>query len=95
MNIDLGLILLEGMTVAMVVFGAFAVFMVRRWVSPATNAASPLGLWLRFRILLFGFCLLALVEGILLRPYGFFWVVLVVGITLVGIAKIAPKLLWQ
>jgi hypothetical protein len=49
--------------------------------------------WLRFTVLLFGFCLLALVEGILLRPHSFFWVVLVGGITLFIIAKIAPKAL--
>jgi hypothetical protein len=44
-------------------------------------------------VLLFGFCLLALMEGILLRPVQFFWFALVVGITLFGIVKIAPKLL--
>jgi hypothetical protein len=42
--------------------------------------------------LLLGFCLLALIEGILLRPYSFFWF-MVLGITLLAIAKIAPKLL--
>jgi lysylphosphatidylglycerol synthetase-like protein (DUF2156 family) len=92
MNIDLGLILLEGLTVAVVVFGALAVFMIRRWFSPSSDVA-PIGLWFRFTVLLFGFCLLALIEGVLLRPYGFFWFVLVVGITLFGVAKIAPRLL--
>jgi hypothetical protein len=50
-------------------------------------------LWLRFTVLLFGFCLIALIEGMLLQPYGFFWFVPAVAITLLVIAKIAPKLL--
>jgi hypothetical protein len=92
MTVDLGLIFLEGVTLAVIVFGALTFFLLRRWFSPAKEVLPP-GLWLRFAILLFGFCLLALVEGILLRPYSLFWVVLVVGITLVSIVKIAPKLL--
>jgi hypothetical protein len=44
-------------------------------------------------VLLFGFCLLALIEGILLRPYSFFWVVLAGGITLFIMAKVAPNVL--
>ncbi len=94
MNVDFGLIILEGVTLAVIVFGAFAVFLMRRCFSQV-NEATPLGLWLRFTLLLFIFCLLALIEGILLRPYSFFWVVVVVGITLFIVAKIAPKLLMR
>jgi NhaP-type Na+/H+ or K+/H+ antiporter len=43
--------------------------------------------------LLFGFCLIALIEGILLHPYGLVWFVPVVGIALFLLAKIAPRLL--
>jgi hypothetical protein len=43
-------------------------------------------------VLLFRFCLIALIEGVLLHPYGFFWF-LAVGITLFVIAKISPGLL--
>jgi hypothetical protein len=89
---DMGLILVEGVTLAFIVFAALAVLLLRRRYSSSTDATSA-GLWLRFTMLLFGFCLVALVEGILLRPYSFFWLVLVVGITLFVIAKIAPKLL--
>jgi O-antigen ligase len=92
MNIDLGLILLESVTLAVVVFGALAVFIARRWFSPSNDEPPP-GLWLRFTVLLFGFCLIALIEGLLLHSFGFFWFVLVAGITLLVIAKIAPKLL--
>jgi hypothetical protein len=41
MNIDLGLVLLEGVTVAVVVIGALTVFMVRRWVSPSNDEPPP------------------------------------------------------
>jgi hypothetical protein len=48
---------------------------------------------LRFTVLLFGFSLIALIEGLLLHSFGFFWFVLVAGFTLFVIAKIAPRLL--
>ncbi len=92
MTIDFGLILLEGVTLAVVVFGALAVFIARRWFSPSNDEAPP-GLLLRFTVLLFGFCLIALIEGLLLHSFGFFWFVLVAGFTLFVIAKIAPRLL--
>jgi hypothetical protein len=91
MTFDSGLLLLEGITFAVIVFGALAVFFLR-WFSPPREA-TPLGLWLRYTVLLFGFCLIALIEGILLHPYGLLWFVPVVGITLVVVAKIAPRLL--
>jgi hypothetical protein len=89
---EIGLVILEGITLAVVVFGALAVFLLRRWFV-GSNDATPLWLWLRFTVLLFGFCLIALIEGRVLRPYGFFWFVIVVGITLLVAAKIMPKLL--
>jgi hypothetical protein len=91
MTIDFGWIPLEGVTLAVVVFGALAVFIVRRWFSPS-NEEMPRGLWLRFTGLLFGFCLIAFIEGLLLRSFGFPWFLLVVGIILLVIAKVAPKL---
>jgi hypothetical protein len=92
MTIDFGLILLEGVTLAVVVFGALAVFLIRRWFV-GSNDATPSWLWLRFTVLLFGLCLIALIEGTLLHPYGLVWFVPVVGITLFVITKIAPKML--
>ncbi|HEY8185750.1 MAG TPA: hypothetical protein VIF64_06760 [Pyrinomonadaceae bacterium] len=87
-----GLVILERITLAAVVFGALAVFSIRRWFV-GSNDATPPWLWLRFTVLLCGFCLIALIEGVLLNPYGFFWFVPVIGVTLVVIAKIPPKLL--
>jgi hypothetical protein len=84
---DVGVLLLEGATLTVIVFSALAFFLLRRWFSPANDAMPP-GLSLRFIILLFGFSLIALIEGLLLRPYSFFWFVLVVGTTLFIIAKI-------
>ncbi len=92
MNVDLGLILLEGITLAVVVFGALAVFFIRRR-SSVSYYETPPRLWLRFTVLLFGLCLSALIEGILMHPYGPFWFVPVVWITLFVVAKIAPRLL--
>ena len=89
---EIGLLVLEGITLAVVVFGALAVFSIRRWFVGSTDTA-PLALWLRFTVLLFGFCLLALIEGILLHPFGLFWFIPILAITLFVIAKIAPKLL--
>jgi hypothetical protein len=80
--------MVEGVTLTVIVFGALAVFSIRRWFVESNDAISP-WLWLRFTVLLFGFFLIALIEGILLQPYGFFWFVMVVGITLVIAAKIA------
>jgi hypothetical protein len=68
------------------------VFSIRRWFV-GSNDATPPWLWLRFTALLFGLCLIALIEGILLHPYGVFWFVSVLGITLVVVAKIAQRLL--
>jgi len=75
-----------------IVFGALAVFMLRRWLSPSRDPTPP-GLWFRFTVLLFVFCLVALIKGVLLRPYNLFWLALVVALTLFVVAKIAPKLL--
>jgi hypothetical protein len=49
---EMGLLLLEGVMLDAIVFGAFAFFLPRRWFSQA-NDATPPGLWLRFTILLF------------------------------------------
>ena len=86
------LVLLESVTLAVIIFGGLAVFFVRRWFSPSREAI-PAGLLLRFSVLLFGFCVIALIEGVLLQPYGFFWIVLVLGINVVLITKLASKLL--
>jgi hypothetical protein len=59
---EIGLLILEGVTLAVVVFGALPVFSIRRWFV-GTNDATPPWLWLRFTVLLFGFCLIALIEG--------------------------------
>jgi hypothetical protein len=89
---EIGLVILEGITLAAVIFGALAVFSIRRWFVGSDDATPP-WLWLRFTVLLFGLCLIALIEDVLLHPYGFFWFVSVVGITLFVLAKIGPRLL--
>jgi hypothetical protein len=89
--LELGLILLEVLTVAVVVFGTLAIFMLRRGSQPQ-EADSP-GLWLRFSVLLFVCLVIAVVEGVLLRPFGFRWMVLVGGLTVFLVAKWGPALL--
>jgi hypothetical protein len=91
---EIGLILLEVFTVAVVVFGALAIFMLRRG-SQSHEAGLP-GLWLRFSVLLFVCLVIAVVEGVLLRPYSFVWLVLVGAVTVYLIAKAGPKFLkWE
>jgi hypothetical protein len=89
---EIGLVILEGITLAVIVFVALGVFSIHRRIVGSNDATAP-WLWLRFTVLLFGFCLIALIEGVLLHPYGFVWFVSVVGITLFVVAKIAPRLL--
>jgi hypothetical protein len=89
---EIGLVILEGITIGVIVFGALAMFSIRRWFVGSNDATAP-WLWLRFTVLLFGFCLIALIEGILLHPYGLVGFVPIVGITLFVVAKIAPRLL--
>jgi hypothetical protein len=56
------------LTAAVVVFGALAIFMLRRRSQPH-GAGSP-GLWLAFRVPRGRWR-----EGVLLRPYGVFWLI--------------------
>jgi hypothetical protein len=88
---EMGLILLEVLTATIVVFGALAIFLLRRQSQPH-EAGSP-GLWLRFSVLLFLCLVIAVVEGVLLRPFGFVWLLLVGGLTVFVVAKCGPKFL--
>jgi hypothetical protein len=88
---ELGLILLEVLTAGVIVFGALAIFLLRRRSQPH-EAGSP-ALWLRFSVLLFVCLVSAVIEGVLLRPYGFVWLVLVGGLTVFLVAKCGPKFL--
>jgi hypothetical protein len=88
---EIGVFILDSITLAIVVFGALAVFSIRHWFV-GSNDATPVAL-ASVHCVMFGFCLIALIEGILLHPYGLLWFVPVVGITLVVVAKIAPRLL--
>jgi hypothetical protein len=87
---EIGLVILEGITLAVVVFGALTVFSIRRWFV-GSNDATPPWLWLRFTVLLFGFCLIALIEGVLLHLYRLVWFVPIVGITLFVAAKVVRR----
>lgn len=88
----ISLLLWEGLTVAVIVFGAVAVFLLRRWLTGQPGEAPP-GFWMRFSVLLCGLCIILLIEGVLLSPYGFDWYFLAMAVTLYVIAKFAPKLL--
>jgi hypothetical protein len=88
----IGLLLWEGLTVAVIVFGAVAVFLLRRWLTGVPGEA-PRGFWFRFTALLFGLCIIGLIEGVLLSSYGFGWFLAAMAVTLYVVAKIAPRLL--
>jgi hypothetical protein len=82
---EIGLILLEVLTVAVVVFGALAIFLLRR--RPQPDETASLGLWPRFSVLLLVCLVIAVVEGVVPRPFSFIWLVLVAGATLFLVAK--------
>ena len=87
---DIGRIIWEGVTIAVVVFGALAAFTLRRRFSKTES--PPATFWLRYSFLLFGFCLLAAIEAVVLPQYSMFafWVAL--GLTALAVAIAVPKL---
>jgi hypothetical protein len=87
-----GFIIWEGLTVAVIFFGALAVFFLRRWFS-SSSKGPPLQLWIRFSVLLFGLCLLAVIEATVLPQYGMFWFIVAVGLTGFVVLRIFPKVL--
>ena len=87
-----GFIIWEGLTVAVLVFGALAVFFLRRRFSGSSKGPPP-QLWMRFSVLLFGLCLLAVIEATVLPQYGMFWFVATAGLTLFLFVRILPKVL--
>ena len=87
-----GFIIWEGLTVAVIVFGALAVFFLRRRFSGSSKGPPP-QLWIRFSVLLFGLCLLAVIEATVLPQYGTFWFVAVAGLTLLLFVRVLPKVL--
>jgi hypothetical protein len=87
-----GFIIWEGLTVAGIVFGALAVFFLRRRFSGSSKGPPP-QLWLRFSVLLFGLCLLAVIEATVLPQYGIFWFIVAVGLTGFVVLRIFPKVL--
>jgi len=88
----IGLLLWAGLTVAVIVFGALAVVLLRRRLMGGQGEA-PAGFWIRFSVLLCGLCIIGLIEGVLLSSYGFGWYLVAMAATLYVVAKIAPKLL--
>jgi hypothetical protein len=84
----IGEILWETFYLAIVIFGALGLF----WLRSANGKTQP-KLWIRFSVLAFGICLIGLIEGSLLSPYGFGWFLTTLTLTLYVVAKIAPKLL--
>ena len=90
-GVDIGRILWEAVTVAVIVFGALALFTLRG--RRRETASPPAGFWFRFSLVLFTFCLLAAIEGVVLPQYSIlaFWVAL--GFTVLGVCVVVPRLL--
>jgi len=72
---------------ALIVFGALAIFWLR------SERKGYLWFWVPVSALLLVSTEIGVTEGSLLSAYGFGWFVLAIGLTLLGIKKIAPKLL--
>lgn len=88
----IGLLLWEGLTVGLIVFGALCVFLLRRWLLGIPGEAPP-GFWIRFTVLLFTVCIIGLTEGVLLSSYGFGWLLIALALTLCAVARVARAVL--
>src|ERR1044072_8740198 len=72
---------------ALIVCAALAIFWLR------SERRGHLWFWARVSVLLLVCAEIGVIEGSLLSAYGFGWFVLATRLTLLGIKKIAPKLL--
>ena len=90
----IGFVLWEFFTIAVIVLGALGLFLLRSWFS-RTAGEVDWALWLRFSLVFLAAALIALIEGVLLAPFGFGWFIVALGITLYVLKKALPKLLGQ
>ena len=91
----IGLLRWEVATLTVIVFGALCVFLLRSWFS-RTEGEVRWGLWLRYSVVLLALSMVGLVEGVLLSPFGFGWLLLALAITLYVVKKFARRLLgWE
>ena len=88
----IGQLLWEFVCVAIIILAALGVVLLRARLSESKDDVS-LRLWIRFSIVLFVLCVIGLIEGSLLSPYGFGWFVLAMGVTLGVVARFLPKVL--
>jgi len=86
----IGELLWEFVCVAVIISVALSVVLLRARV---TNYKDPIPprLWIRFSLVLFVLCIIGLVEGSILSPYGFGWFVLAMGVTLCVAARVLPR----
>jgi len=86
----IGELLWEFVCVAVILLAALGVVLLRARFSKSKDSISP-RLWIRFSLVLFVLCVVGLIEGSLLSPYGFGWFVLAMGITLCVAARVLPR----
>lgn len=87
----IGELLWESVYLAGIILAALCVVLLRARFSKTKGPVSP-RLWIRFSAIFFGLCLVGLIEGSLLAPYGFGWFLAAMGLTLYLVAKVTPKL---
>jgi hypothetical protein len=83
----LGDILRDLAMLALISFAGLAIFLLR------SDRRVHLRFWVRVSVLLLVCTEVGLIEGSLLSPYGFGWFALAIALTLIGVKRIAPKLL--
>jgi ABC-type xylose transport system permease subunit len=86
----IGDFLWEFVCIAVIISAALSVVLIRYRVSKNQDTVST-RLWIRFSLVLFVLCVVGLVEGFLLSPYGFGWFVLAIGVTLCVVARFLPR----
>lgn len=86
----IGELLWEFVCVAVIILAALSVVLLRARFTKSKDPVSP-RLWIRFSLVLFGLCVIGLIEGSLLSPYGFGWFVLAMVVTLCVAAKFLPR----
>jgi hypothetical protein len=86
----IGELLWEFVCVAAILLAALGVVLLRARLTKS-NDPVPTRLWIRLSLVLFVLCVIGLIEGSILSPYGFGWFVLAMGVTLCVAASVLPR----
>ena len=86
----IGELLWEFVCVAVIILAALCVVLLRARFTKSNDPVPP-RLWIRFSLVLFVLCVIGLIEGSILSPYGFGWFVLAMGVTFCVAARVLAR----